>query len=189
MCRRSRGCRTSFPTTSRSASIICFGTFGGWPAFAPDDLGRPVELINARQCRHRPPHRLDSHPDARSHRRCILRAARRARCQRRARLSGRDPHHGDVESARRGGAQISSGLRPRRLLRLRPHAARRDAAHPAGSPGRGENRWAGLTVIIRDCGSSSFNHRKDAFNWMPRHRAGMTEGAARGEITSPASCR
>jgi len=25
----------------------CFGTFGGWPAFAPDDLGRPVELINA----------------------------------------------------------------------------------------------------------------------------------------------
>jgi hypothetical protein len=26
---------------------FCFGTFGGWPAFAPDDLGRPVELINA----------------------------------------------------------------------------------------------------------------------------------------------
>jgi hypothetical protein len=25
----------------------CFGTFGGWPAFAPDDLSRPVELINA----------------------------------------------------------------------------------------------------------------------------------------------
>jgi hypothetical protein len=26
---------------------FCFGTFGGWPAFAPADLGRTVELINA----------------------------------------------------------------------------------------------------------------------------------------------
>ena len=26
---------------------FCFGTFGGWPAFAPDDLGRTVELVNA----------------------------------------------------------------------------------------------------------------------------------------------
>ena len=26
---------------------FCFGTFGGWPAFAPDDLGRPAELVNA----------------------------------------------------------------------------------------------------------------------------------------------
>jgi hypothetical protein len=26
---------------------FCFGTFGGWPAFAPDDLAKPVELINA----------------------------------------------------------------------------------------------------------------------------------------------
>jgi hypothetical protein len=26
---------------------FCFGTFGGWPAFAPDDLGRAVDLINA----------------------------------------------------------------------------------------------------------------------------------------------
>jgi hypothetical protein len=26
---------------------FCFGTFGGWPAFAPDDLGRTVELINS----------------------------------------------------------------------------------------------------------------------------------------------
>ena len=25
---------------------FCFGTFGGWPAFAPPDLGRTVELIN-----------------------------------------------------------------------------------------------------------------------------------------------
>jgi len=26
---------------------FCFGTFGGWPAFAPKDLGRAVDLINA----------------------------------------------------------------------------------------------------------------------------------------------
>ncbi len=26
---------------------FCFGTFGGWPAFSPKDLGRTVELINA----------------------------------------------------------------------------------------------------------------------------------------------
>jgi hypothetical protein len=26
---------------------FCFGTFGGWPAFAPPDLGRAIELINA----------------------------------------------------------------------------------------------------------------------------------------------
>jgi hypothetical protein len=26
---------------------FCFGTFGGWPRFAPEDLGRTVELINA----------------------------------------------------------------------------------------------------------------------------------------------
>lgn len=26
---------------------FCFGTFGGWPAFAPPDLGRTVELVNS----------------------------------------------------------------------------------------------------------------------------------------------
>ena len=26
---------------------FCFGTFGGWPAFAPDDLGPTVDLVNA----------------------------------------------------------------------------------------------------------------------------------------------
>ncbi len=26
---------------------FCFGTFGGWPRFSPDDLGRVVELANA----------------------------------------------------------------------------------------------------------------------------------------------
>jgi hypothetical protein len=49
--------KTHVPPIGRLSNIIpkdvalgfhfCFGTFGGWPAFAPDDLGRPVELINA----------------------------------------------------------------------------------------------------------------------------------------------
>ena len=26
---------------------FCFGTFGGWPRFAPNDLGRAIELVNA----------------------------------------------------------------------------------------------------------------------------------------------
>ena len=49
--------QTHVPAIGRLSNIIpedvalgfhyCFGTFGGWPAFAPDDLGRPVELINA----------------------------------------------------------------------------------------------------------------------------------------------
>src|SRR5262249_51200747 len=26
---------------------FCFGTFGGWPRFAPDDLGGAVDLVNA----------------------------------------------------------------------------------------------------------------------------------------------
>jgi hypothetical protein len=49
--------KTHVPPIGRLSNVIpkdvalgfhfCFGTFGGWPAFAPDDLGRPVELINA----------------------------------------------------------------------------------------------------------------------------------------------
>ena len=48
---------THVPPIARLSNIVpqdvalgfhyCFGTFGGWPAFAPDDLGKPVELINA----------------------------------------------------------------------------------------------------------------------------------------------
>ena len=48
---------THVPPISRLSNVIpddvalgfhfCFGTFGGWPAFAPEDLSRPVELINA----------------------------------------------------------------------------------------------------------------------------------------------
>ena len=48
---------THVPPIGRLSNVIpkdvalgfhfCFGTFGGWPAFAPDDLARPVELINA----------------------------------------------------------------------------------------------------------------------------------------------
>jgi hypothetical protein len=35
------------PETVELGFHFCFGTFGGWPAFAPDDLSRPVDLINA----------------------------------------------------------------------------------------------------------------------------------------------
>jgi hypothetical protein len=35
------------PAAAALGFHFCFGTFGGWPAFAPADLGRAVELINA----------------------------------------------------------------------------------------------------------------------------------------------
>lgn len=35
------------PTAAGLGFHFCFGTFGGWPRFAPDDLGRTVELANA----------------------------------------------------------------------------------------------------------------------------------------------
>jgi len=35
------------PSEAALGFHFCFGTFGGWPAFAPADLGRAVELINA----------------------------------------------------------------------------------------------------------------------------------------------
>ena len=35
------------PDVVRLGFHFCFGTFGGWPAFTPADLGRTVELANA----------------------------------------------------------------------------------------------------------------------------------------------
>jgi hypothetical protein len=35
------------PSRAALGFHFCFGTFGGWPAFAPPDLGRTVELANA----------------------------------------------------------------------------------------------------------------------------------------------
>ncbi len=35
------------PSDAALGFHFCFGTFGGWPAFAPPDLGRAVDLINA----------------------------------------------------------------------------------------------------------------------------------------------
>jgi hypothetical protein len=35
------------PETVALGFHFCFGTFGGWPRFAPPDLGRTVELVNA----------------------------------------------------------------------------------------------------------------------------------------------
>jgi hypothetical protein len=37
----------NIPAAVQLGFHFCFGTFGGWPAFAPDDLGRTVELVNA----------------------------------------------------------------------------------------------------------------------------------------------
>ena len=34
------------PETIDLGFHFCFGTFGGWPRFAPDDMGRTVELVN-----------------------------------------------------------------------------------------------------------------------------------------------
>jgi hypothetical protein len=36
----------NIPDVTRLGFHFCFGTFGGWPAFAPADLKRTVELIN-----------------------------------------------------------------------------------------------------------------------------------------------
>jgi len=35
------------PDAAQLGFHFCFGTFGGWPAFAPKDLARTVELVNA----------------------------------------------------------------------------------------------------------------------------------------------
>lgn len=35
------------PAAAALGFHFCFGTFGGWPRFAPPDLGRTVELVNA----------------------------------------------------------------------------------------------------------------------------------------------
>src|SRR5262245_38564946 len=34
------------PDAAKLGFHFCFGTFGGWPAFVPDNLGRAVDLIN-----------------------------------------------------------------------------------------------------------------------------------------------
>ena len=153
---------THVPPIARLSNIVpddvalgfhyCFGTFGGWPAFAPDDLGKPVELINAANAAitrridwiHIPT--LDRTDDA-------FYAPLAALNAKDARIYlGAIHTMTTLKDARRGGAKISSGFRARRLLRLRPHATRRDAAHPAGPPRRSKNRRVGLTVIIRESG-------------------------------------
>jgi hypothetical protein len=42
-----RGLSARIPDDVALGFHFCFGTFGGWPRFAPDDLGRTVELVNA----------------------------------------------------------------------------------------------------------------------------------------------
>ena len=124
---------------------FCFGTFGGWPAFAPElakGHGRAGQRSRRRIGAAR---RLDAHPDARHHRRRVLRPPRPPRREGRGDLSRRDPQHGDAQAAARGGAQIPARVRSCRLLRVRPNAAGRAAAHPRGpSGGAAPGRARGL---------------------------------------------
>ena len=109
---------------------FCFGTLGGWPRFQPDDLGQAVELANAFVTASGRPRRLDSHPGARPQRRCFLRAAGEAEAAGGSRLSGRDSQHGAVRRTHRHSPQVPAGLRPRRVLRVRPAAAFRAVGDP-----------------------------------------------------------
>jgi hypothetical protein len=45
--RRSWGLSRQIPDKVALGFHFCFGTFGGWPRFAPEHLGRTVELANA----------------------------------------------------------------------------------------------------------------------------------------------
>ena len=110
--------------TWRSASISASARSAAGRRFAPDDLGRPVELVNAAVASDRPARRLGAHPDARP--RPTTRSTRRSRgsMPKGARVYlGAIHTMATLDAAPRRGAQIPAGLRPRRLLRLRPHAA------------------------------------------------------------------
>lgn len=116
---------------------LCFGTLGGWPRFAPDDLGAAVELANAfiGACgravdwMHIPV--LDRSDDA-------FFAPLRSLRPDGARLSWNGAQHGALPGSRCGGEEIPKGLRRRRVLRLRSRAARGNAAGPEGASGSAE---------------------------------------------------
>ena len=109
---------------------FCFGTFGGWPAFAPDDLSRPVDLINAvlasidRQVDwiHIPT--LDRTDDA------FYAPLKRLDAKGARVYLGAIHSMATLKAAPRRRAQIPARLRACRLLRLRPHAGRADPRHP-----------------------------------------------------------
>jgi hypothetical protein len=42
-----RNLSSGIPDEVQLGMHVCFGTFGGWPRFAPDDLGAAVEFVNA----------------------------------------------------------------------------------------------------------------------------------------------
>ena len=46
-CGADRAALETMPDDVQLGFHFCFGTFGGWPAFAPETLGRPVDLANA----------------------------------------------------------------------------------------------------------------------------------------------
>ena len=85
------------------------------------------------RCCRRPTNRLDSCSCARPCGRRILCAPRPPRTWRCARLSRDDPQHAQLPRTAGRGAQIRTGLRFGRLLRLRPHAPRTAATTAGGS--------------------------------------------------------
>ena len=112
---------------------FCFGTLGGWPRFAPGRSGRDRRACQRHGRGLRPPRRLDPHSGAAGCRRGVLRAAEEPQAQGRAGLSRRGPSHGRLQGAHRPRAQVPARLRRRRLLRLRPRAARGAAGRAQGA--------------------------------------------------------
>jgi len=128
-----RALAPSIPEDVQLGYHFCFGTIGGWPRFAPADLGATVALANT-VVGFRTARRLDPHPRAA---RCpggVLCTARRPATAGSTRLSGHGAQHAQLRRAHAEGAQVPQGFRPRRLLRLRPRIAFGDGPRRRGAP-------------------------------------------------------
>ena len=146
---------THVPQIARLSNIVpedvalgfhfCFGTFGGWPAFAPDDLYASRSISSTPRSRsidrrvdwvHIPT--LDRTDDA------FYAPLKRLDAKGARVYLGAVHTMATLKAAARRRAQVPARFRPRCLLRLRPHAGREDPGHPAGPPGRAESRGAGV---------------------------------------------
>ena len=87
---------------------LCFGTLGGWPRFAPDDLGETVELANAFVEAAGPPRGLGSHPRARGGIREVFRTVEKSEPEGRQGLSRARTSYGHVATTPRLGSKISA---------------------------------------------------------------------------------
>ena len=116
---------------------FCFGTLGGWPRFQPNDLSQAVELANgfvAASGRrvdwiHLPV--LDRSDDA------FFAPLANLKPQGARVYLGAIHNMERFRRADRHRAQVSPGLRPRRLLRLRPAAAVGAGEYPRRPSQRG----------------------------------------------------